>query len=62
MNQAPLSQEQVCEEILLSCRSQVCLHLRQFDLGMSRFSYREMKPSPPWLPMGKPSFTIRSTS
>ena len=34
MNQAPLSREQVCEEILLSCRSQVCLHLRQFDLGM----------------------------
>ena len=56
MNQAPLSQEQVCEEILLSCRSQVCLHLRQFDLGMSRFSYRENEAVPTLATNGKTLF------
>lgn len=56
MNQAPLSREQVCEEILLSCRSQVCLHLRQFDLGMSRFSYRENDAVPTLATDGKTLF------
>lgn len=41
MSQTPLSRQQVCEEILLYCRGQVCLHLRQFDLAMSRLAYRE---------------------
>ena len=56
MNQAPLSQEQVCQEILLYCRSQVCLHLRQFDLGMSRFFYRENAAIPTLATDGKALF------